>query len=46
MILNAKIWNQAESYNIDSFYINIFWVLECQSETELAKYTILADIYS
>lgn len=44
LILNAKIWNQEQSYNIDSFYITIFWVLEFQIKTELAKYALLTDM--
>lgn len=44
LILNVKIWNHEQSYNIDSFYITIFWVLEFQMKTELAKYTFLTDI--
>lgn len=46
LIINAKIWNQKKSYNIDSINIHILGFSEFQSKTEVAKYTLLTDIYS
>lgn len=46
LILNATIWNQVESYNIDLLHINIFGVSEFQSRTETGKYNLLTDIHN